>query len=275
MLNALTCLNRAGKYLINKWFFCRTLGYSRKFYFKCLFMNNKKRILVFGASGAIGSSISNCFLQNDWEVVAVSRTINGSPTSVLTQIAYDPFASPSESPELLDTGVPYAAVCWAQGRNASDNVHNINLEENMAVYQVNCLYILVTLKILLERYLLAPSARLCIISSIWQNLARQDKLSYCMSKASLQGLVLSASADLAKDGILINAILPGALDTPMTRQNVAAEQLQKFSSATYFNKLPALEDVANLAYFLCSAQNTGITGQFIAADLGFSHVRLL
>lgn len=238
-------------------------------------MSEKPRILVFGASGAIGTSISSHFFQNNWGVVAVSRTGDNSAASALTSIAYDPLASPPGSSELLATSAPYTAVCWAQGRNASDNVHNVNLEEHLAVYQANCLYILATLKILLERHLLAPGARLCIISSIWQNLARQDKLSYCMSKAALQGLVLSASADLAKDGILINAILPGALDTPMTRQNVAVEQLQKLTSATYFNKLPALVDVANLAYFLCSAQNTGITGQFIAADLGFSHVRLL
>jgi hypothetical protein len=96
-----------------------------------------------------------------------------------------------------------------------------------------------------------------------------------MTKAALQGLVLSASADLARDGILVNAILPGALDTPMTRTNVAAAQLDKLSAATFFNRLPALDDVSQLALFLCSPQNTGVTGQFIAADLGFSHVRLL
>ncbi len=237
-------------------------------------MTEKQRILVFGASGAIGSAISSQFFKNNWEVIAVSRT-GVESASGLTSIVYDPFASSPASSSLLDTGAPYAAVCWAQGRNASDNVHNVNLDDNLAVYQANCLYILATLKILLERHSLAPSARLCIISSIWQNLARQNKLSYCMSKAALQGLVLSASVDLAKDGMLINAILPGALDTPMTRQNMTAEQLHKLSSATYFNKLPALEDVANLAYFLCSSQNIGITGQFIAADLGFSHVRLL
>lgn len=238
-------------------------------------MSERQRLLVFGATGAVGTSISNHFSLNNWEVVAVSRTGVDSASSGLTSIVYDPLASSPESSELLDTGVPYTAVCWAQGRNASDNVYNVNLEEHIAVYEANCLYILATLKILLGKQLLVPGARLCIISSIWQNLARQDKLSYCMSKAALQGLVLSASADLAKNGILINAILPGALDTPMTRQNLAAEQLQRLSSATYFNKLPALDDVVNLAYFLCSTQNTGITGQFIAADLGFSHVRLL
>lgn len=236
-------------------------------------MSDKPRILVFGASGSIGSAISSHFTQNGWSVVGVSRS--GDATGAFKPVAYDPLTSSLNPSDRLDADAPYAAVCWAQGRNASDNVHDVNLEEHLAVYHANCVYILASLKVLLERRLLAPCARLCIISSIWQNLARQDKLSYCMSKAALRGLVMSASADLAKDGILINAILPGALDTPMTRQNVAPEQLQKLSSATYFNRLPTLGDVANLAYFLCSAQNTGITGQFIAADLGFSHVRLL
>ena len=237
-------------------------------------MHNQSRILIFGASGAIGSAINNYFLKNNWLTTTVSRAAASASTAATKHLLFDPFASQANA-NAFDEHAPYNAVCWAQGRNASDNVNTVDLDENLAVYQANCLYVLATLKMLLGRKLLAPNAKLCIISSIWQNLARQDKLSYCMSKAALQGLVLSASADLAKDDIFINAVLPGALDTPMTRKNVAPDQLDKLSSATYFNRLPALQDVANLAFFLCSPQNTGITGQFIAADLGFSHVRLL
>jgi len=236
-------------------------------------MSNQPRILVFGANGAIGSTAVSHFCKNEWQVVSVTRTSTNKDQ--LKSIVYDLFSLPSAPVDIFDSNAPYDAVCWAQGRNASDNVNTVEMDEHLAVYQANCLYILATLKILLNRKLLAPQAKLCIISSIWQNLARQDKLSYCMSKSALQGLVLSASADLAKDGILINAILPGALDTPMTRQNVAQDQLDKLTGATYFNRLPAMQDVARLAYFLCSPQNTSITGQFIAADLGFSHVRLL
>ena len=87
--------------------------------------------------------------------------------------------------------------------------------------------------------------------------------------------MLSASADLARDGHLINAVLPGALETPMTRRNLSGEQIERLSGATGFGRLPALEDVASLVCYLCSAQNSGITGQFIAADLGFSHVRIV
>jgi NAD(P)-dependent dehydrogenase (short-subunit alcohol dehydrogenase family) len=233
-----------------------------------------RRALVFGASGAIGSAIVARWAGAGWTVTAVSR--GGSPVDGGSALAWDPLGPEDAGAlESLAANGPYDAVCWAQGANGSDNVYNVDLDQNVALYQANCLYILATLKLLLARGLLAPQARLCIISSIWQNLARQDKLSYCMTKAALQGLVLSASADLARDGILVNAILPGALDTPMTRTNVAAAQLDKLSAATFFNRLPALDDVSQLALFLCSPQNTGVTGQFIAADLGFSHVRLL
>ncbi|MHB1678846.1 MAG: SDR family oxidoreductase, partial [Sulfuriferula sp.] len=85
----------------------------------------------------------------------------------------------------------------------------------------------------------------------------------------------SAAADLAAEGHLVNAILPGALDTPMTRHNLTSEQIGRLTGATQFGRLPQLEDVSKLAYYLCSEENTGITGQFIAADLGFSHVRIL
>jgi NAD(P)-dependent dehydrogenase (short-subunit alcohol dehydrogenase family) len=166
-------------------------------------------------------------------------------------------------------------VCWAQGANTNDSIYNVDLKKNLDLYEANCLYILATLRILLDHNLLQAPARLCVISSIWQNLARQNKLSYCMTKAAIQGLVLSAAADLATEGHLINAVLPGALDTPMTRQNLDAAQISFLTSATRFGRLPSLQDVSSLVLFLCSPENSGITGQFIAADLGFSNVRLI
>jgi NAD(P)-dependent dehydrogenase (short-subunit alcohol dehydrogenase family) len=192
----------------------------------------------------------------------------------VTSLALDPLAN-NFSTSQLTAGAPYTSICWAQGANVNDSIYNVDVAKHLEIYSANCLYILVTLRALLEHKLLAPASRLCIISSIWQNLARQSKLSYCVSKSALQGLVLSSSADLAADGHLINAVLPGALETPMTRKNLTANQIDRLSSATAFHRLPALNDVASLVCYLCSPENTGITGQFIAADLGFSHVRIV
>jgi 3-oxoacyl-[acyl-carrier protein] reductase len=233
----------------------------------------RQRFLVFGGSGAIGSAIVAAALDRGWDVVAVAREQKTAPAGVVC-ITLDPLGKDS-SPELLRQHGPYSAVCWAQGANANDSVYDVDLEKNRELYEANCLYILATLRMLLDFDLLLRPARLCIISSIWQKLARQNKLSYCMTKAALEGLVLSASADLAADGHLVNAVLPGALDTPMTRRNLETAQIAALTSSTKFQRLPALGDVVSLVLYLCSPENTGITGQFIAADLGFSNVRLV
>ncbi len=231
-------------------------------------------LLVFGASGAIGSAICDAAKQRGWRVTGVARHWPHQPESGIETLSLDPLASAFDS-TVLGRVAPFDAVCWAQGANLNDSVYDVDLARHLEIYQANVVYILSTLKILLTADMLSPAARMCVISSIWQNLARQSKLSYCVSKAALQGLILSASADLAKDGHLINAVLPGALETPMTRRNLAPEQIDRLSHAVGFNRLPSLGDVASIACYLCSSENTGITGQFIAADLGFSHVRIV
>lgn len=237
-------------------------------------MRPRQRLLVFGASGAIGKAVVAAALKRDWDVVAVARSVQKVEEPRLKWIAVNPMANSFRASD-LSTNTPYTSVCWAQGTNTNDSVYNVDLKAHLSIYQANCTYILVTLQALLAQDLMAKGSRFCVISSIWQNLARQSKLSYCMSKAALQGLVLSAATDLAADGHLINAVLPGALETPMTRQNLSPEQIDRFATSTGFGRLPTLEDVASLVCYLCSPENSGITGQFIAADLGFSHVRIV
>jgi NAD(P)-dependent dehydrogenase (short-subunit alcohol dehydrogenase family) len=237
-------------------------------------MDNAQHLLVFGATGAIGHAIAAAAQARGWAVTGAARTIAPGWMPAAEALVVDPFAADFAAQSLRGQ-TPYTAVCWAQGANCNDSVYDVDLPRHMELYAANVAYILVTLRALLEGGMLAPSSRLCIISSIWQKLARQNKLSYCVTKAALQGLVLSASADLAREGHLINAVLPGALETPMTRQNLSAQQIDRIASATGFHRLTSLADVAAAVLSLCSPENTGLTGQFVTADLGFSHVRIV
>jgi 3-oxoacyl-[acyl-carrier protein] reductase len=237
-------------------------------------MAQAQHLLVFGASGAIGSAVVRSALNLGWQTTAVARKPPLTAIPGVQALAFDPLDGRFAGADLAPS-TPYTSVCWSQGANANDSVYDVDITKHREIYEANCTYILVTLQALLKGGFLAPASRLCVISSIWQNLARQSKLSYCMSKAALQGFVLSASADLATDGHLINAVLPGALETPMTRKNLSAEQIDRLTLATGHHRLATLEDVASVVCYLCSPENTGITGQFIAADLGFSHVRIV
>jgi len=235
-----------------------------------------QRLLLFGASGAIGGAILGAAVARGWQVTAVSRhgASDADASSGVRWIAADPLET-GFSAVALASADPYTSVCWAQGANLNDSVYDVKVESHLAIYHANCTYILVTLQALLAAGLLLRGSRLCVISSIWQEMARQNKLSYCMSKAALRGLVLSAAADMAKDGHLFNAVLPGALDTPMTRANLSVEQIGRLEGATQFGALSQLRDVASLVCYLCGPENTGITGQFIAADLWYSRVRIV
>jgi len=232
-------------------------------------------VLVFGATGSIGVSIASHFCECGYEVYSVSRSVASSsqmPDGV-RQVAWD---VNGEVDKNLGGLLPQLdAVVWAQGANCNDDIFSFNAKVHDEIYAANVKYILVSLQLLLQTGLLKPGARLCVISSIWQNIARQQKLSYTISKSALLGLVQSLTIDLGKSGMLVNAVLPGAMDTPMTRANLTLEQIGKMAEMTPMNSLPTMNDVCSLVSFLCSPDNTGITGQFIAVDRGFSHTRII
>jgi 3-oxoacyl-[acyl-carrier protein] reductase len=221
--------------------------------------------LVFGGGGQIGAACAEALRTQGFDVTATGRTAADGIAAY--DSLSDKFALPGE--EAFD------AVVWAQGANLNDSILDFDAERHRAIYDANVLFVLESLHALVASDRLAQGARLCVISSIWQTAARPNKLSYMVSKAALQGLVLSAAIDLAERGILVNAVLPGALDTPMTRQNLTPEQIGQIAGMTKFDRLPALGDVAALVGFLCSAANASITGQFVAVDLGFQNARLV
>ena len=209
-----------------------------------------------------------------WSVTGVSRS-QRPDTADRSWVHYDPAGQGASSSGLAAHG-PYDAVCWAQGANRQDSVQDFDSVASADLYEANCLYVARSLNELLAGKLLSPAgARLCVVSSIWQERSRQTKLSYSMTKAALGGLVRSASVDLAADGHLINAVLPGVLDTPMTHAALSPEQVERVKQATPFNALPTPDGIARLVGFLCSDQNTVVTGQSIIADLGYSNVRLV
>ena len=231
-----------------------------------------KTVVVFGATGSIGQAICAHFKVQKYFVIDVGRNITSGNSMIQWSGNAQEFSTDihnSLGAQKIDS------VVWAQGINFNDDIENFDLNAHLKMYEANVTFILSTLKGLTDCNVLKKNARLCVISSIWQNIARQNKLSYCITKSALLGLVQSLSVDLGKQGKLINAVLPGALDTVMTRANLSQEQISRLESITPLGSLPKLNDVTGLVAYLCSSENTGITGQFIAADGGFSNARIL
>lgn len=233
--------------------------------------------LIFGASGSIGKAICQQFHERGSRVIGVGRSndpsLKAHPIEWISWTGSESQLNQKLAIRLADQKLD--CVVWAQGMNFNDDINSFDSTMHLQMYDANVIFILKSLHTIMGGKFLAQNARLCIISSIWQNIARQEKLSYCVTKSALQGLVQSLTVDLGREGILVNAVLPGALDTPMTRSNLNSSQLENLESGTPLKSLANLGDVAGLVHYLCSQDNAGITGQFIAADRGFSNARIL
>ena len=136
---------------------------------------------------------------------------------------------------------------------------------------INTNYIVFSLNYLLKHNKINNNARLCIISSIWQQSSKKNKLSYCVSKSAISGIVKSVSCDLRDNNILINAILPGPILNEMTYKTLTEIQINEIKAKLGYNRLIDINDICYLFDYLCF-KNNSTTGQSIIVDLGFTNL---
>lgn len=226
-----------------------------------------RNTLVFGGYGSLGRAIADHLERAGDSVLRTSRsTREDDPTAIVT----GPMGTvDTSSLPVLD------AVVWAHGVNVNDSVTDLDPGTFRDLLETNVTLIAETLHDLVHGGRIADGARLVVLSSTWETVARAGKFSYTVSKAAIGGLVRAAAADLGSRGVLVNAVLPGIVETPMTRRSLTSRQIDAAAAATAVGRLVQPDDVASLVAYLCSAANTGITGQSISVDLGFSVGRSL
>ena len=227
-----------------------------------------KNCLVFGGNGAIGGAVVAKFKKKGYEVWLTSRTTNLKSSDTLVG------TGESQVDEKAFAFAPiFDAVVWAQGSNLNDSIKDFKSQDFDQLINANVRFVAATLSTLLNLNKLTSGSKLCVVSSIWQDAIRPNKLSYAVSKAALNGLVKSVALDLADKEIFVNAVLPGVIDTPMTRSVLSDGQVVNVQNRTGFAKLVQPNELAELIFFLCSDANGCVTGQSIVADLGFANVR--
>ena len=122
----------------------------------------------------------------------------------------------------------------------------------------------------------AHSGRIVIMSSVTGYMvADPGEAAYALSKAALIGLTKALAREFAKDGICVNAICPGYVDTPMA-QSIAVQSnaedpasvTQGIAAATPLGRLATPEEVGELAAFLGSEEARYITGTQVVIDGG-------
>ena len=216
--------------------------------------------LVIGGSGSIGLHVVNNLRCLNYTVyITTSKKEKEDISNNVYYLA-------TNNLEVLNKFGKLDGVVWAHGMNVNDNIEDTNCLNSLL--ETNVIFIVNTLQYMLKENIINSGSNLVIISSIWEKLSRDNKLSYSISKSALSGLVKSASYELSAKNILINNVCPGPIDNEMTRNTLKPEQLEYLTNYMKFGRLVTLDDVWRTVKFLL-LDNTGITGQSIMVDLGF------
>ena len=103
------------------------------------------------------------------------------------------------------------------------------------------------------------------LSSIMGTRGAPGLVAYAASKAGVVGATLAAAKELAPEGIRVNAVAPGFIETDMTRA-LSAEQRAQSLSQIRMGRAGRAEEVAQAALFLLSDRASYISGQVLGVD---------
>lgn len=214
-------------------------------------------VLVLGGHGDIGTAIAQRFSAAGHAVTSVGRADMdlGKPETIDAWFAQ---ARPA-----------YGVLVHSAGLNLPKPFAQATQEEIEHCFNVNVYGFLRVLRHALPG-LVETKGRIVILSSLYGFLARVGRLPYVMSKHALVGMVKTMALELAPQGVLINSVSPGYIDTKMTSQNNDAATIATLVSQIPLKRMGTPEDIAEAVHFLGSAANRYMTGQDMVIDGGFS-----
>lgn len=222
-----------------------------------MFDFSDKTILVTGGTGGIGSAVAALFDQFKGNVIVTNSKLadfksNESVTRLLEEL-----------PD-IDIWVNCAGI------NTIDELHNIKEEDFDNIMQVNVKAPFLIAKHISKHMKKQQSGKIVNIASIWGEKTISKRLSYTTSKAALIGMTKTLAVELAKYNIQVNTVSPGFTNTKLTNSILTKAQIKKLVLSVPMGRMANPDEIARIVMFLCSSQNTYITGQNIIVDGGFS-----
>jgi NAD(P)-dependent dehydrogenase (short-subunit alcohol dehydrogenase family) len=217
----------------------------------------QKTALVTGASRGLGKVFAEQLVKNGMRVLTPKR----QQLDLLSNQSIDQYLSSLTEP--IDVLVNNAGI----NRVSQTTFSDVDLEDTL---QVNLIGPMRLARGLIPGMIQGQYGRIVNISSIWSILAKPGRITYAISKAGLNGYTRSLAVELAPYNILVNAVAPGYVNTDLTRQNNTEQELQLICETIPVKRLAEPIEIARLVSFLCSEENSYLTGQCLVIDGGYS-----
>ena len=250
---------------------------------KCVMSKTSEKVLLItGAAGGIGRATVKVFAEEGWRVIGVDR-----------QPKYDNFPSeglyikadislPEEIESIYQQVASFTNKLDAVVNNAALQIAKPLLkttaEEWDQVMASNLRSVFLGAKLAHPLLKASGVGAIVNVSSVHAVATSADIAAYAASKGGLLALTRAMAIEFAPDGIRVNAILPGAVDTPMLRAGLSrglsgdgtvVDRLENLARKTVNGRVGQPEEIARSIYFLADdSQSSFMTGQALIVDGG-------
>ena len=242
----------------------------------------EKTMLITGAAGGIGRATVQLFTEQGWRVIGVDRAEFGEafPTSGL--FIQSDISIGENLATIFEQVHAFTDKLHALVNNAALQVSKPLLETSVedwdAVMASNLRSVFLGMKLahpLLKR---SECGAIVNVSSVHAVATSANIAAYATSKGGLLALTRAVAIEFAPDNIRCNAILPGAVDTPMLRAGLGrghlqgsdiVQRLDNLARKTVNGRVGKPGEIAHAIYFLADEiQSSFMTGQALIVDGG-------
>jgi len=222
-------------------------------------MTNHKTVFLTGGSRGIGAAIRQEMVTAGYAVISPSR-------------GELDLASRDSVEEYLRGHVDLAVDVLINnaGMNVPEKISKISWDTWSKTLQTNLASAVRLIQFLAPGMSSRGYGRILNTSSILGMVTKEGRAVYSMTKAALDALTRSAALEFGAGGVLVNSLAPGYVDTELTRKNNSPAALTSIIRTIPLGRMADPKELARVASFLVSDQNTYLTGQTIVVDGGFT-----
>jgi 3-oxoacyl-[acyl-carrier protein] reductase len=234
-------------------------------------------VLVTGASRGIGLAIVRRLAAAGYTAIALARTEGPALTAAIEEskgaISFVPFDLNNLDgiPDMVRELRAKSGAIWGLVNNAGLSLEgllaNAHVSQIEAVIRLNTTAPIVLTKYVVRAMMAGGGGRIVNMSSIIGSTGYNGLSVYGATKASMIGFTKSLARETGRQGVTVNAIAPGFIDTELTA-GLGEEGREQVMRRSALRRLADVEDVAAMVEFLMGDGGKNITGAVMTIDAG-------
>ena len=243
-------------------------------------MSGQRAAVVTGSSSGIGLAVVRKLVRADYMVFGLDVTEGEVPDGaqfIKADVSEEKEVHAAFS-RISETTSTLAAVVNNAGIQVNAKLIDTTVDQWDRVMAVNLRSVFLVTKAAYPALLKSSASAVVNVGSVHAVGTSSGIAAYAASKGAIASLTRAVALELAPEGIRVNCVMPGAVDTPMLRdgfkrghlaESDVQSQMAELAARTPMGRIGSPEEIARTVLFLVSSESSSfITGQILIVDGG-------